>query len=86
MTLGALAALLPILTGLAAGVRWIAGYFSDSSALRRLQLWLERQKSRAEVEAERLRAAYGRIQNEPKKADKELEDDLNKKFGGDGKT
>lgn len=84
MTVGALAALLPLLTGLVAVAKWIAAYFSDSSKLRRLELWLERQKSRVEVERERLLAAYGRIEREPPKGGQDLLDDLNKKFGGGG--
>ena len=83
MTTGALAALLPILTGLIAIVKWVAAYFSDSAVLRRLQLSLERQKARVEVERERLKATYDRIDREPPKSGQALEDDLRKKFGGE---
>lgn len=84
MTAGALAALIPLLTGLAAVVKWIAGYFSDTSALHRLQLYLERQKARAQVERERLLATYARIDREPAKDGDALLDDLNDKFKGPG--
>ena len=84
MTAGALAALLPLLTGLVAIVKWIAAYFSDSSTLRRLQLYLERQKARVEVERERLGATYERIDREVPKTGADVVEDLNRKFGGGG--
>lgn len=84
MTAGALAALIPLLTGLATIVGWITGYFSDTSKLNRLNLYLERQKARAEVERERLLSTYGRIDREPAKVDDALLDDLNVKFKDPG--
>jgi len=83
MTAGALAALIPLLTGLAALVKWVAGYFSDTAKLNRLQLYLERQQARAQVERERLLATYGRIDREPPKTPEATIEDLNEKFKGD---
>ena len=76
------ATVLTLLGGLAALVKWLASYFSDGSKLRRLELYLERQKARLEVERERLKATYERIEREPPKPPAEVVEDLNEKFGG----
>lgn len=80
MTLGALGLLIPLISGAIALVKWWLSYVSDSSVLRRLQLYLERQKARAEVEAERLLRAYDRIDSEASKSGEDLTDALNEKF------
>lgn len=80
MTLGALGLLIPLISFAVALVKWWLNYVSDSSVLRRLQLSLEAQKARMEVEAERLLRAYDRIQAEPDKTGQDLTDSLNEKF------
>ena len=80
MTAGALGLLIPLLSGAIALLKWWSNYFSDSSVLRRLQLALERQKARMEVEAERLLRAYERIDSETAKTGEDLVDALNDKF------
>ena len=65
MTVGGLSVIITILSGLAAGVKWLSNYFGDSAVLRRLLLSIERQKGRAEVERERLLRAYERIDAGP---------------------
>lgn len=82
MTAGALGLLIPLLSGAIALLKWWSNYFSDSSVLRRLQLALERQKARMEVEAERLLRAYERIDSEAAKTGPDLVDALNEKFKG----
>ena len=82
MTVGALSAIIAILGGLATGVKWLAAYFGDSSVLRRLQLSLERQKARQEVERERLLRTNERIDHEPDKTGQDLLDDVNDKLEG----
>lgn len=80
MTAGALGLLIPLISGAVALLKWFSAYFSDSGVLRRLQLYLERQKARAEVEAERLLRAYDRIDTTQDKTGQDLLDDLNGKF------
>lgn len=66
-------------------INFITGEFSPESKLRRLELWLERKKTAAAVEAERLEATNRRIDKEPDKTGQALVDDLNEKFKGEGK-
>lgn len=82
MTVGSLSVIITILSGLAAGVKWLSNYFGDSAVLRRLLLSIERQKGRAEVEKERLLRAYDRIDHDPDKTGQELLDDVNRKLDG----
>lgn len=82
MTVGGLSVIITILSGLAAGVKWLSNYFGDSAVLRRLLLSIERQKGRAEVERERLLRAYERIDAGPDKTGQDLLDDVNRKLDG----
>jgi hypothetical protein len=76
------AGVLTALTALAAIVKWIAAYFSDSAKLRRLELYLERKKAKVQVERERLLATYGRIEREPPKSEADLLKALQEKSKG----
>ncbi len=82
MTVGSLSVIITILSGLAAGVKWLSNYFGDASILRRLQLKIERMRGRAEVEKERLLRSYERIDAEPDKTGKDLLDSVNDKLEG----
>ena len=73
-----------ILTGVIWIVKYILSFFTAEAKLRRLELWRERLKTRAAVEAERLEAAKRRIDLEPDKTGQDLVDDLNEKFKGGG--
>lgn len=53
-------------------------FFSDPAELKRKQLAEAARLAEERVEAERLKAAYERIQREPDKHGKDLVDDLNK--------
>lgn len=61
-------------------LKFILGEFSPESKLRRWELWYERKKASAQVEAERQVAANERIDNAPDKTGQDLVDDLNEKF------
>ena len=52
-------------------------FWSDSAILKRLELKLVELKARQDVEAERLRATYERIDREPEQSGQELADRLN---------
>lgn len=80
MTAGALGLLVPLLSLAVVVFKWLSNYFSDSSVLRRMQLAVERQKARVEVEAERLLRSYDRIDTESPKVGQDLVDDLNQRF------
>ena len=53
-------------------------FFSAPAMLAKLQLKLEALKARQQVEAERLRATYARINAEPDRRGQDLADSLNK--------
>ena len=58
-------------------LRWMASFWSDTAMLNRWKLALERKKAQQQVEAERLKATYERIQREPPTSGAQLADDLN---------
>lgn len=78
-------AALAVLGALLTIIKMILGHFSPESKLRRLELWLERKKTAAAVEAQRLEATNSRIDREPDKAGQDLVDRLNEQFGGEPK-
>ena len=53
-------------------------FFSDSAVLQKLQLKLAAMQARQQVEAERLKASYARIEAEPPTSGQALADQLNK--------
>jgi hypothetical protein len=53
-------------------------FWSDSAILKRLELKLTELKARQDVEAERLRALYDRIDREPETTGQNLADQLNR--------
>ena len=75
-------AVVAILGALLTIIKFVIGHFSPESKLRRLELWLERKKTAAAVESERLEATNNRIDREPDKAGQDLVDKLNDQFGG----
>jgi hypothetical protein len=80
MSISVLTAVISLLGLLATAIKWVANWTSDGSVLRRLQLKIEHEKGRREVERERLRRTYDRIDQEPPKTGDDLGDSLNDKF------
>ncbi len=74
------AAATAIIAAISAVIRWAAAFFSDTNTLKRVELAQERAKAKEEVEGERLKATYERIDNEPAKTGPEVVDELNKRF------
>ena len=73
-------AILIIIGGFFAVLKFVIGQFSPESKLRRWELWYERKKTAAAVEAQRQEATNSRIDKEPDKHGEDLLDDLNEKF------
>ena len=80
MSVSVLTAVITLLGLVATGLKWFANWTSDGSRLRRLLLAVEHEKGRREVERERLRRTYERIDQEPPKTGDDLGESLNDKF------
>jgi hypothetical protein len=80
MSISVLTAVISLLGLLATAIKWVANWTSDGSVLRLLPPKIEHEKGRREVERERLRRTYDRIDQEPPKTGDDLGDSLNDKF------